>query len=222
MSSIALRVRVVASALCAALLSAACAAPVPEITPEHSIADALGIDDLIVLRVEADPLDAEESLPWHGAQGENVLLASNGAGSVGDASDRPHLALRDALRASLAASSELQVALANVAVARAAAEGERVVANPLLDVLVRWPTGSGRSVVEVAPSLGLAAFLERPRRASAADARLHASVERAVGTALDVAAELVERYADVQALDELSTRLAERRALVGKLVDVAR
>ncbi|MBK7875147.1 MAG: TolC family protein [Planctomycetes bacterium] len=139
-----------------------------------------------------------------------------------DDAERPRLALPDALRAGLVASSELQIALAHVERARAEAVGARALANPVLDVLVRWPTSGGRSVVEVAPSVGLTALFERPRRASAADARLRAAVERAVGAALDAAAELVERYADVQALDELSTRLAERRTLVGKLVDVAR
>lgn len=188
--------------LIASCVVAGCAAPRPEVAPERAIADAVALDAAITLRVEEEPLDAE-------------LVAD-----AGDASSV--LTLRAALASGLTASVELQAALARVQRALAAADEARLFSNPVLDVVLRAPTDGGRSVVEVAPSLGIAALLERPRKSSAADARLRGAVARAVTEALDVAAEIAERYAEAQALDELVQRLVERRALLAKLVDVAR
>lgn len=151
----------------------------------------------MTLRVEGEPLNA----PWP---------------------ESPRLSLADALGRSLHSSPELQASLARVRIALADAEQARLLPNPLLNVIFRVPEGGGTPNIEAGLSADLLSVLQRPRRSSAADERLRIAVAEAVSTSLSVAASLQERYAAVQALDELSPLLRERREVLAKLIALAR
>ena len=93
--------------------------------------------------------------------------------------------------------------------------------NPVLNVAVMWPEGGGRPVINAGLSEDLVALVTRPRRVSAADYRLRAAGAEAVRVALDVVAEVQERYAAVQALEQRVVVLRERQGLVGRLLELA-
>ncbi len=107
-------------------------------------------------------------------------------------------------------------------IALAEAEQARLLPNPLLNVIFRVPAGGGTPNVEAGLSLDLLSILQRPRKSNAADDRLRIAVAEAVSTSLSVAASLQERYSAVQALDELSPLLRERREVLAKLIELAR
>lgn len=132
------------------------------------------------------------------------------------------LTLAEAVRLALQSSPELQAALFRVRIAEAEADQARLLPNPILDVVLRFPSGGGGTQIDAGISESLFGVLSRPRRASAAEDRLAATVAEAVSTALDVVAEVRERHATVQAQDELAALVRERRALLERLLDVAR
>lgn len=175
----------------------ACQSPAPSPTPERAIAAALDIGDAITLRYEGDAIDA--------APNEATTLTR-----------------ADALSRALHRSPELQASLAHVRVALAEAEQARLLANPILNFILRFPEGGGTANLEAGVSADLLSVLQRPRRRDAADNRLRSAVADSVSTSLAVAAAVQERYADVHALDELRRLLRERRAVLGRLVDLAR
>jgi outer membrane protein, heavy metal efflux system len=180
----------------AALLSA-CQSPAPRPTPERAISTAVGFDEALTLHAEGEPLD--EAWP-----------------------DSSRLSLSEALARSLRSSPELQASLARVRIALADAEQARLLPNPLLDVILRFPEGGGQTNIEAGISADLLSLLQRPSKSSAADERLRVAVAEAVSTSLAVAASVQERYAAVQALDELSPLLRERRTVLAKLIALAR
>ena len=181
----------------AAASLAACQSAPPHPTPERAISAAVGVAEDLTLRLEGGPLNA--------------------APPTG-----PQLSLADALGRSLRSSPELQSSLARVRGALADAEQARLLPNPLLNIILRVPEGGGKANLEAGVSADLLSLLQRPRKSSAADNRLRIAVSEAVSTSLLVAASLQERYAAVQALDELSPILRERRAVLGKLITLAR
>ena len=170
--------------LAAAALFAACQSAPPRPISERAISEAVGIADAVTFQVDGGPLDAA-------------------------APDGPRLALRDALERSLRCSSELQAALARVRIALAEANQARLLSNPILNVILRLPEGGGRANFEAGVSADLLSLLQRPRKSSSADNRLRIAVAEAVSTGISVAANLQERYASVQALDELTALLRE-------------
>lgn len=188
--------RLLALSLASALLCA-CQSRPPKPTPERAISAALSVDASLSLRTQGDALNDTESV---GAQ----------------------LSLADALARSVRNSTELQASLARVRIALADAEQARLLPNPLLDVIVRVPDGGGRANIEAGASADLLSLLQRPRKSDAADERLRMAVADAVSTSLTVAAHVQERYATVQALDELSPLLRERREGLAKLIALSR
>jgi outer membrane protein TolC len=131
------------------------------------------------------------------------------------------LTLAEAIRRAATTHPDIQAALARVRMALADARQARLLPNPLLNLALRWPEGGGSPIIEASLAQDLISILQVPRKSSAADNRLRQSASDALTVALDVAAEVQERYATVQALDELMPVLEQRRALLGKVVDLA-
>jgi cobalt-zinc-cadmium efflux system outer membrane protein len=157
----------------------------------------------------------------------DIVVATGVAGAVALDVDPvtaapARLELGAALERALDSDAELRAALARVRIALADADQTRLLPNPVLALVLRFPEGGGRIDVEAGVGTELLELFQRPRRIRAADRRLHASVAEAVAAALDVVAALRARYAAVQALDELVPLLAERARLLGELTRAAR
>jgi len=73
--------------------------------------------------------------------------------------------------------------------------------------------------VDVGITQEIAAYLQRPHRAGAADARLRAAAEEALAVALDVVAALRERYVTLQSIQAQLPVLRERRDILARLRD---
>lgn len=132
----------------------------------------------------------------------------------------PTLTLSEALRRAMTTDPGLQAALAGVRIAMADATQSRLLPNPVLNVVLRW--GAGRPQVEASFTQDFVEALQIPRRASAADNRLREAVAEAVIVAIDVAAELQERYAAAQSAGAVVPLLIERLGLLDQLTAVAR
>lgn len=114
----------------------------------------------------------------------------------------------------------LQAALARVRIAMADADQARLLPNPVLNFALRW--GPGRPQIEVSLAQDLIQMVKIPRQASAADNRLRQAAADAIIVALDTVEVVQERYVAVQTLESLVPVLAERRALLDRLVATAR
>jgi outer membrane protein, heavy metal efflux system len=132
------------------------------------------------------------------------------------------LGLADAIRRTLKNDPNLQMALARVQQALADADQARLLPNPILNVLVRFPEGGGRTNIEAGLSADLLSVLQIPGRTSAADNRFRAVSASAVQAAIDIVAEVQEGYADAQASDALIPLLEARHALLLRLLEFAR
>ena len=131
------------------------------------------------------------------------------------------LTLPQAVELALRHSPELQAALARVRIAQADAKQTRLLPNPVLSLAVRFPDGGGKSVIEASLSAELLSLLQRPRQQSAADARLRAACEEAVTTALDIVADVQERFLALEALNADANILVGRKKLLDQLVGIA-
>ena len=170
--------------------------------------------------------------PTPSIDGLDVQLA--GAGGLGEPirySDRSEptdlpapageLTLPQAVELALRHSPELQAALARVRIAQADAKQTRLLPNPVLSLAVRFPDGGGKSVIEASLSAELLSLLQRPRQQSAADARLRAACEEAVTAALDIVADVQQRFLTLEALNADAAILAGRKKLLDQLVVIA-
>lgn len=173
----------------------ACQATPKDPAPERAVAQAVGVSGGIAFRVDGGPLD--------------------------DPGDDDRLTVADAVREAVTTDPGLQTALARVRIALADARRARLLPNPVLNFILKFPEGGGRPSIEAELTGDLVSILQIPRRTSAADSRLRAAVAEAVTIALDVAAEVQERYFAVQALEELMPVLDERRRLLAKLLQLA-
>jgi cobalt-zinc-cadmium efflux system outer membrane protein len=137
--------------------------------------------------------------------------------------DDAALSLPAAVERALRHDPELQAALARVRTALAEANQARLLPNPVLSVAVRFPeAGVGKPVIDAGLAADLLSLVQLPGRVSAADNRLRAASAEAMKTALDLLAEVQERYASVQALDAQAGVLEERHTLIQRLVDQAK
>jgi cobalt-zinc-cadmium efflux system outer membrane protein len=125
----------------------------------------------------------------------------------------------DALRRAITCDPALQAALARVRIAMADADQARLLPNPVLDVIVRWGTGSPQ--IEVSLAQDLIEVLKIPRRSSAADNRLRQAAADAVVVALDTARDVEESYVKGQTFDALLPLLEQQRQALNQLVNVA-
>ena len=179
------------------LLLCGCSMTPPAPNAELAAVEALGLSEALAFRTEGGPLD--EPAP------------------AGDT-----LTLTETVRRAAATDPGLQAALARVRIALAEAGQARLLPNPVLNFILKFPEGgNGKPSIEAELTADIVSILQIPRKASAADSRLRVSCAEAVTTALDVSAEAQERYAAVQALEELRPVLDERRRLLEKLLQLA-
>jgi outer membrane protein TolC len=156
--------------------------------------------------------------------GEPALIAVD---TTGGQLDAPALAddnLRraDAIRMALTTAPAIQAALARVRQAYAQAHQERLLPNPVLTVVLKFPVGGGAPTVEPGIAAELLALLQKPGKVQAADHRLRAASSQAVVVVLDVLAQVQDCYAQVQSLEDVMPVLEERRKLTDRLLEVAR
>jgi outer membrane protein TolC len=132
---------------------------------------------------------------------------------------RPNeLSLIDAVRQALSTDPDVQAALSRVRAAQADVEQAKLLPNPILSILFRFPERSGKPVIEADLGVELISILQRPGRMSAADHRLRAATGEAISTVLDAISQTQEHYAAVQALDAVMPVLEERRNLTARLL----
>ncbi|MGH7130520.1 MAG: TolC family protein [Phycisphaerales bacterium] len=181
---------------CLALLFACgCSVSSPDPAAERLVGDATGIDQAVIFRTEGGPLDEPDP-----------------AGAT--------LTLADAVRRAVSTDPGLQAALARVRIALADADQSRLLPNPVLNVILRW--GPGKPQFEVSLAQDFIQALQIPHRASAADNRLRQAASDSVTVAIDVVAEVQERYAAAQASAALVPILRERMLILERLVSVAK
>ena len=131
------------------------------------------------------------------------------------------LQLPAAVERALRQSTEVQIALAEVRRAQAAAHQSRLLPNPILDIVFRFSEGGGRTVIETGLTADLTRLLQRPRRISAADGRLRAASAKAVVTILDVMNATQKIYFDAVGLRREAAILTEQNNRIGELLKVA-
>jgi outer membrane protein TolC len=192
--------RSAALALAALALSIGCTTP-PAHDTESSIAQAAGLAAALEFRTEGGPLDEPDE------------QAAEPPGT---------LPLAGAVRRAVTTDPGIQAALARVRIALAEAGQARLLPNPVLSLAFRFPENSGKPVVEASLAQDLISILRIPRESSAADNRLRQAAADAVAVALDTAAEVQERYATIQALDELMPVLRKRQELLARLLSQER
>jgi cobalt-zinc-cadmium efflux system outer membrane protein len=164
----------------------ACTAP-PDVRTVDRIAAATG-GAAVVFSVAGEPVDAPES--------PEVLT------------------MVEAVRLGVLHSPALQASLARVRQAMAQAEQSRLLPNPILSVVVRFPEAGGRVNVEASLAADVVSMLWRHRRMAGADQRLWAASADAVNTALDVVQSVQERFVAMQMLEAEHALLLKRRELV--------
>lgn len=174
-------------------LTFSCQSARQEPPAEAAIESALGLGEALIFRVEGVPLDEEAA----------------GAG----------LTFADATRRAVTTDPGLQAALAQVRIALADSDQARLLPNPVLDMVLRF--GSGSPQIELGLGADLARALQTERRTNAADNRLRETAANAVGVALDVVAAVQEQYIVVQAWDRLVPDLEGRVDLLRRLAAVA-
>lgn len=195
----------------AALAVGGCVSAPPDLDPARLAADAVRLHGAaaLVLRDSPDPLDVGSD--------KRVPLDVDVEG-VTDAA--PLTATAAALRAVLN-DAGLQAALADTRAALADARQARLIANPVLDLGVRFPDGGGGDIVEAGLTQPITDLLRRPARSRAADGRLRAAAQHAVTSALDSVHAARVAYARVQAADDRLAVLDEQAALLDRLVELA-
>lgn len=167
----------------------------PETAPELAAAHAAGLQHAIEFRVEGGPDDrpVEASV----------------------------LTLPDAVRLAATTDPGIQAALARVRGALADAHQARLLPNPILNLALRFPEGGGKPVIEASLAQDIISLFRIPRASSAADNRLRQASAAAITTTLDVVSRVQECYASAQAIEELLPVLEQRKAILGKGIDVA-
>lgn len=169
--------------------------PVDAPALEPLVAQVAGISGDVEFHVEGVPDDAP------GADPETLTLAA-------------------AVEAAVRGDPRLQQALAKWRAARAECDAARILPNPLLSLGLGF---AGLTAPDMKVNVGITqeigAYLQRPRKASAADARLRAAAEDALAVALDVVAEVRERYVTLQSIQAQLPVLEGRRDILTKLRD---
>ena len=155
-----------------------------------------GVAEAIVFKVHGDPVD--------------VATKSSSM-----------LTLADAVERTLRTDPDVQAALARVRAAEAETDQERLLPNPIVSIVSRFPENSGKPVIEADLGFELLSLLQRPGRISAADHRLRSASAEAIAAVLDSIAEVEERYAAVQSLDAQVPVLQEQRSLLDRLFKLA-
>lgn len=182
--------------VCLLSLAGGCAVRPPWPDPEGAARTAAAVDAAIELNLEAESVDVEPS--------------------IGD-----QLGFAVAVKECLHRSPDIQAALMRVRVAQSESHQARLLPNPIVSVVLRWPESGGSPILEAGLAAELLSLLTKPGRVSAADNRLRSAAAEAVTVVLDVLTELRSRYVEVQALDATMPILHERQRLLGRLHQVA-
>lgn len=178
-------------------LALGCDGPGGSVAPMGHVARIAGVSDAIVFQSSGGPAD--------------VAYDSHGT-----------LSLSTAVRLAVANDPDLQAALARVRAAEADARQTRLLPNPVITVLARFPESSGKPVIEAELGVEIVSLLQMPGRISAADSRLRAASAEAASIVLDVVKDVQQTYAAVQSLDALMPVLEERRNLLMRLLALAK
>lgn len=173
-----------------------CSAP-PRINAERDLSLAAGLSEPIAFRTVGAPIDDESA-------------------------SAAELSLGDAARRAIHASPEIQAALARVRAAQADAKQTRLLPNPVLSVVLRFPEGGGPLDIEAGLSADLIQLLTLRGRGAVADNRLRGAATEAVSVALELLAQVQQQYVAVQANDELLAVLADRVGILDRLRGIAR
>ena len=179
------------SAGIAAGLAAGCGVPPPSAELKNELVRA-GVADAIVFQTHGGPVD------------------------VG-ASDPEVLDLPTAVQRALQTDPDVQAALSRVRAAEAEADQARLLPNPIVSVLSRFPENSGKPVIEADLGFDLLSVIQKPGRVSAADHRLRSASAEVVSAVLGTIAALEERYAAVQSLDAQMPVFEEQHKLIARL-----
>lgn len=170
----------------------------------------------------APPQHAEVAARMSRMGGTDVQFRVDGE-PIDVAGESPdELSMADAIRLAFEHDPQLQASLARVRAAAAQAQQARLLPNPLLSVVFRWPEGGGDAIIEAGLAADLVAILKIPRATSAADNQLRAASQDALVVALDLLAEVQERYVSARSFDAQLGILRERREIIHRLVELAR
>lgn len=164
--------------------------------PEKMIGERGGVTEAIRFTLEGGPVDTTPTLA-------------------------DQLTAADAVRLALAHHPEVHAAIARVHAAKAQAQRARLLPNPVLSVVMRFPESGGSPIVEAGLTAELLSILTIPGRSAAADQRLRAAAADAVTAALDVIAEVETAYINAQSLEALNAAGAEQLSLVRRLRGLA-
>jgi cobalt-zinc-cadmium efflux system outer membrane protein len=178
------------------LLIGGCAARPSSAGLEAALVKA-GVAEAIVFKIHGGPVD----------------VATESSSSV--------LTLPDAVQRTLRTDPDVQAASARVRAAEAETDQVRLLPNPIVSVVSRFPENSGKPVIEADLGFELLSLLQRPGRISVADHRLRGASAEVIAAVLDSIAEVEERYAAVQSLDAQMPVLQEQRALLDRLFKLA-
>lgn len=152
----------------------------------------------------------------------DVEFHADGAPDDALGADPATLTLAAAVESAVRNDPRLQQSLARWRAARAGCDEARLLPNPLLSVGVLFADALSDATVSVGITQEIAAWLQRPHRAAAADARLRAAAAESLVVALDVVAEVRGRYAALQSVEAQIPVLRERREILSKLRDFER
>jgi outer membrane protein TolC len=176
---------------------AGCAARLPSADLGERAAAATGVQGAIAFQSRGEPLN----------------VTSAGAA----------LPLEHAVMLTLRHDPRVQAALARVRAAEAEARQARLLPNPIVSVMYRFPEGGvGEAMIDASIMADVVAVLTLPRSVSAADHRLRAACEDALAAVLDALADARQQYAAAQAADAQVELVRDRRATARRLADVAR
>lgn len=180
------------------IVLAGCVRPIPQTYTETVVARTIGLlpSETLEFQSQAEPLEHPSTAP--------SLLD---AGQV--------------VRLSVLRSPQVQAALARVRIAQAEAEQARLLPNPIISMVLRFPESGGNPVIDAGIAADLLTVLRRPGAASAADARLRATSADALTAVLDVARHAQERFFTIQSLEATLAVLQARGDLLRRLHDLA-
>lgn len=174
-----------------------CVGPMPEINVTRPFAGVSNDADGVDYRQTGEAVDVGEPSP-------DLLTKS------------------DAIRRAISHDPGIQAAIARVRQAQADAKQSRLLPNPVLSVVFRFPESGGDVTVEAGLTAELVSLLGRPGRVAATDDRLRATSASAVSVVLDVIAEVKQKYVAVQSLSSAQIALQERMGIVTRLLELAR